>query len=250
MAVKKRPEDPPPNRAYLVSFGDTMTTLLAFFIVLCSLAEEQTGADLYSGTGSFVKAIESAGLPGKLQSPTSSKVIDKPYTGPHYVAEDLEKREPDPRPSGPDEDNDLRSLDRELEGYQRFLGELGRLARLEELATKEGEVTLDFFNVLPANPPYLSPPYREAFQRILPALRREGHQLDVVVWAPSPRPTTWAKAARQAVGIVDEVTKMGRLSADQRSRVRSVGRSWLYRQAKRPVMSVIIRKVDNDLPTN
>ena len=50
MARKKEP-DKGPSQAYLISFGDTMTTLLAFFIVLCSMAEDQTGANLYSGNG-------------------------------------------------------------------------------------------------------------------------------------------------------------------------------------------------------
>ena len=48
---KKLPE--PPSKAYLISFGDTMTALLAFFIVLNSLAQEQTGAKLHAGTGSL-----------------------------------------------------------------------------------------------------------------------------------------------------------------------------------------------------
>ena len=52
MARKQKAPGAGPNMAYLMSFGDTMTTLLAFFIVLNSLAKEQTGAKLYAGTGS------------------------------------------------------------------------------------------------------------------------------------------------------------------------------------------------------
>ena len=55
MAKKQKRVPSGPSNAYLVSFGDTMTALLAFFIVLNSLATEQTGANLYSGTGSFVQ---------------------------------------------------------------------------------------------------------------------------------------------------------------------------------------------------
>ncbi|MEZ6064742.1 MAG: flagellar motor protein MotB [Planctomycetaceae bacterium] len=60
---KKRPSSGASN-AYLISFGDTMTALLAFFIVLNSLAEEQTGAKLHRGTGSFVQALNNMGMPG------------------------------------------------------------------------------------------------------------------------------------------------------------------------------------------
>ena len=66
MAKKKKLEPSVPSKAYLVSFGDTMTALLAFFIVLNSLAKEQTGANMYSGTGSFVSAFSNSGLPGDL----------------------------------------------------------------------------------------------------------------------------------------------------------------------------------------
>ena len=42
-----------PNNSYLISYGDTMTALLAFFIILVTLAEEQTGANLHAGDGIF-----------------------------------------------------------------------------------------------------------------------------------------------------------------------------------------------------
>ena len=64
MAKKQKPEMDGPSNAYLMSFGDTMTTLLAFFIVLNSLAAEQTGANLHSGTGSFIQTTRSMGLAG------------------------------------------------------------------------------------------------------------------------------------------------------------------------------------------
>ncbi|MCP4857370.1 MAG: hypothetical protein GY903_23045, partial [Fuerstiella sp.] len=51
-------EPPGPNQSYLISFGDTMTALLAFFIILNTLAEEQTGANLHAGTGSFMESVD------------------------------------------------------------------------------------------------------------------------------------------------------------------------------------------------
>ena len=124
----------------MVSFGDTMTTLLAFFIILCSLAEEQTGANLHKGTGSFVKAMQSAGMPGTFSGDGASKVVENSYTSPLYLATDLDDNPPEKDPSGPDEENEMRVIDRDSEEYQRFLNELDRLSQIENLPEVEGEV--------------------------------------------------------------------------------------------------------------
>jgi hypothetical protein len=227
----------------LVSFGDTMTTLLAFFIVLCSLAEEQTGADLYSGTGSFVQAIQGLGLPGRFRNGTSSKLVEKAHRGPRYIAPDPDDNEGDRSPTGPDQDNGLRVIDRETESFQRFLNELERMNHVEKIAETEGEVVFDFFNPLPRQTPFLSPAYREAFQRILPTLRRDHHEVDLIVWATTPSPSAWQRAVGQATALADEVAELGRLSVEQRARMRSLGKAWRDSQMKRPMISVIIRKV-------
>ena len=149
MARKQKPEDPPPSKAYLVSFGDTMTTLLAFFIVLCSLANEQTGIDLYEGTGSFVTAMESHGLPGVFHPNTTPNAIERNHKVPNYVAPDLNDHPPEKNATGPDDDNGMRSIQRETEVFQRFLNEMERLATVDRLPETTGEVVFDFFNRLP-----------------------------------------------------------------------------------------------------
>jgi flagellar motor protein MotB len=50
--------------AYLVSFAATMTIMLAFFIILCSFAREQDEGLFHAGTGSFIRVLNSFGLPG------------------------------------------------------------------------------------------------------------------------------------------------------------------------------------------
>ena len=52
--------------AYMVSFGDMMTLILCFFILLVAMAEERNYGLLAKGLGSFVVAIESFGLNGIL----------------------------------------------------------------------------------------------------------------------------------------------------------------------------------------
>ena len=88
MARKPKPPDKPPSKAYLVSFGDTMTTLLAFFIVLNSLADEQTGANLHAGTGSFIQALESGGLGGGTMA-KSRRAFQQGEAAPKFIPPQL-----------------------------------------------------------------------------------------------------------------------------------------------------------------
>ncbi len=245
MARKKPAEDPPPSKAYLVSFGDTMTTLLAFFIVLVSLAEEQTGANLYRGTGSFINAMQGQGLPGPFSSQTTTNAIERHATNPLYVAPDLDDNPPAANPSGPDEhDNGLRSIDRETEVFQRFLNELEQMSRVENMPETRGEVVFDFFNKLPPDPPLLSAAYKKAFLRVLPTLRRPGYRVDVVVWATTPNPTAWRRAVDQASSLADELTALANLTAEQRSRLNAIGKPWRYSDVKRPVLSIMVQRME------
>lgn len=248
MAIKKKPADPPPSKAYLVSFGDTMTTLLAFFIVLCSLADEQTGADLYSGTGSFIEAMKGMGLPGKFEGKRTSKAVQLQAPSPLYVAPDLDGNPPDPHPKGPDESNDVRTIDREAEVYQRLLNEIDRIAKVDNLPETKGEVVFDFFNKFNREPPYLTEGYRKALLQLVPSLRRETHRVDIVVWANMPSPKAWQRAANQAAAVSSEAAKLLRLNEVQRRRLRSVGKPWRFSDAKRPICSVIVRKVETAQP--
>jgi len=55
-----------PIPAWFVSFGDMMTLILTFFILLVSMASEQNPASMARGLGSFEVALHSHGLPGLL----------------------------------------------------------------------------------------------------------------------------------------------------------------------------------------
>lgn len=60
----KKPDEPPIGvPAYMVSFGDMMTILLTFFILLCSYSTERQAGFVSDGIGSFKNSINAMGLP-------------------------------------------------------------------------------------------------------------------------------------------------------------------------------------------
>ena len=66
IGVRKREEGRKGAPAYIVSFAALMTIMLTFFILLCTMANEQEYGLLGAGTGSFVLNINAFGLPGLL----------------------------------------------------------------------------------------------------------------------------------------------------------------------------------------
>lgn len=73
-AIVDEPKQGPP--AYMVSFGDMMTLVLTFFILLVSLSREQNYGLLASGVGSFIVAIKSHGLNGILSATDKQNVFE------------------------------------------------------------------------------------------------------------------------------------------------------------------------------
>ena len=62
--------------AYMVSFGDMMTLILCFFILLVSMAKERNFGLLARGVGSFIIAVESHGLTGILSGEEEERIFD------------------------------------------------------------------------------------------------------------------------------------------------------------------------------
>ena len=69
---KKVEDSPPETPSYMVSFGDMMTLMLTFFILLCTFARRREAGFIAAGIGSFRQAIKSFGLPGILPTDTDS----------------------------------------------------------------------------------------------------------------------------------------------------------------------------------
>jgi hypothetical protein len=226
----------------MVSFGDTMTALLAFFIVLNSLANEQTGAMLYSGTGSFISNSESFGLPGIFGKKRTKQSFQLEETAPLYVVGDDQPSVPGKNSGGPDDVSDYaRIIDRDHEQYQRFVAELkrqGELARQQEIA---GEFSIDVMERLPADLSVLTPQHIEVVRTIAPLLLRDEYEVELTVWATTPSPSAWQRAVEQSRQLRETFLK--RLGADPslRMRLTAVGRPWMSGSVKRPTSSVTVK---------
>ncbi|MCB9881116.1 MAG: hypothetical protein H6834_04940 [Planctomycetes bacterium] len=60
--------------SWLVSFGDMMTCILTFFILLCTLAREREPGNVAAGIGSFIQRLDALGLPGLMPNPRQAEV--------------------------------------------------------------------------------------------------------------------------------------------------------------------------------
>lgn len=63
--------------AYLVSFGDMMTLILCFFILLVAMSKERNFGLMARGLGSFVVQIKSMGLTGVLDAHEKQAVFEQ-----------------------------------------------------------------------------------------------------------------------------------------------------------------------------
>lgn len=244
MSARKKCPPPGASKAYLVSFGDTMTALLAFFIVLNSLAEEQTGANLHAGTGSFVQALKAFGLPGMFSEQLSSQAFQLDNPAPLYIVAPETLEEPGRDAEGPDDEADRRRIiDREQEDYQRFLYELSRWNDLSPTASVDGEVVFDLFTPPRNKPPHAPPELLSAARQVAPVLRRKGYEVDLTVWATTPSDSAWSRAADWSVRLRRELVDYLRLSEVQGRRFRAGARPWGSSTAERPTMSITVRRL-------
>ena len=98
MGKKAAPEPKKGAPAYMVSFGDMMTLILCFFILLVSMAQERNFGMMAKGVGSFIVAVQSHGLNGIMSGQEQATIfqnVRRRFNLP--PEEDPERREKDMR---------------------------------------------------------------------------------------------------------------------------------------------------------
>ena len=248
MGKRKKSIPEPPSKAYLVSFGDTMTALLAFFIVINSMAQEQTGANLYSGTGSFVSAVQSIGFAGTAPNPNSKYLTKKEAPMPLYaLAENLDKNPDQEGNIGPDDENDSeRTIDRDKENFQRFLHEIDRHFNLEHRSSVSNQVVFDSFELFKEDDEngILSDHAIQLFAEVAPLLRNDGKFVEIILWASMPSPVVIEKTLYKSDKVMTELKSKFNLNKPNNRQFRVVVKPWLFSDAKRPIISFVVGNLD------
>ncbi len=238
---KKLPEGP--NMGYLVSFGDTMTALLAFFIVLNSLAKEQTGANLYSGSGSFVSAVRSLGVSGAFQGDRSKNMAPKNAPSPYYKIGD-EDSQMDVGNGNDEEGNSNRSINQEVEDFERMLRAMEKNFKVTRSPDVDNQQVIDTFEKL-GDDPRLNEKALKSVSEAITYLNRGNFRIEVVVWATSPAPTAVIRSIRQAADVREEIAQKFNLSPSKAKRLNATGKPWLFGDAKRPTLSMYVRRISD-----
>lgn len=253
MARKLKPPPIPPSKAYLVSFGDTMTALLAFFIVLNSFAEDQSGANMHSGTGSFINAAKSSGLSGKHPGDRSYLIEQKEAPAPVYALSNPEDEQDHPERLGPDSDPDNEKIiNRQTDEFKRFLTEVGRQFDIEETQPTHSQIVFDSFEQLRKTPRGKAPvfPLQEgAIELAAEAITQLLHpefELEIVVWSPIPSKSSMKRSIDKAAAIETQIDKLFTLTKSQRTRLSVSAKPWLFTDAKRPKISFILSRMATD----
>lgn len=232
-----------PNQAYLLSFGDCMTALLAFFIVLNSMAAEQTGANLHAGTGSFNRALNSHGMSGLFPNERSQRAVQLNDVAPMYMVDDLESDDFGGG-TGPDEtDDNGRIVDRAEEQFSRFLEQSRRMTLVKREAGIRAEVSFDVMAPISAEGTLLSEELQKTLSQIRTISRKPDRVIEITVWATTPSQSAWTRAAQQAEQIRQEAITYLNIEKSQIHRITANGRTWISSTLKRPSISITLRQL-------
>lgn len=230
---------------YLISFGDTMTALLAFFIVMNSLATNQTGADLYSGTGSFIDVSEGMGVPGLFASGRSTYPSQMHQAAPIYIVGDDDEETVDNKSTGPD-DTDEESIvkDYEQDQLERFLKQMQEETTVAPEDLIQGEVAFDMMKSLPKDEDIFVDELKEQMLALSPALRRPGYEMQIQVWATTPAPSAWMRAAAQAEELQRRIPEFLQLTGKDSLKIKAIAGPWHTADLQRPSVSLLVRRTE------
>jgi len=191
--------------AYMVSFGDMVTNLLVFFILLCTMAEQRRCGLVASGAGSFVKALNAFGLPGIAYS--GSKAANFSEQLPRYAGQkDLANRA----------DVVIRQF---LDKIRRISPIEYRLERRLVSILEAGEnVVMPIDIEFVGNSTRLAPDSREVLDNAAPVLDRARCTISIEAYVDErfPMPpgykSTWELTAARAASVAKYLHESGGIS--------------------------------------
>jgi len=177
--------------AWMVSFGDMMTLILTFFILLVSMSKEQKEGLVASGVGSFLVALRSFGLPGVMNASEEATVFRNVRKRFNLPPEDDPERRVDHRDAA-----DLELIRAEAAHALRPHDELNQpaLARFEVGSFELSETTRRYLDAL-------APTLRPGPGQVL---LLEGHALEDEARGSSQRWLAFARARAVASYLIEE----------------------------------------------
>lgn len=221
-----------------------MTAMLAFFIVLNTLAQEQTGANLHAGTGSFVNSLNSMGLPGTFAGNRSKRMQQHADTAPKYIV-NPDRTETMGNGVGPDKKSDgLPVRDWEYENLQRTIMEFDEFFEVDQIETKQSSVVMDVFDRIGTGDASLTPNAKKILVRSLKVLVMPNYRVEVKVWSTTPAKSSLTRATNQATQIKSTILKQFPML--EKDRVKCASSLWPFSDDKRPTLSIIIVKRDSN----
>lgn len=225
------------TEGWMMSYADMATILLAMFIVLSTLGKDQTGVSLNKGLESFRESQQSFGLSGIL--PYASKPNKFASTEVDYNVKGDGTGGGTGNPTkGPTQ----RSIDQELEQFQRFLKEVGRPFKVDRLPSTVGQATVDFFDPVNKNGSYWTGRHQDFLAQIVPLLRRSDYRVVLTVWAPMAKESAMLRSADTAKQLASELAATAQLNVEARARLIAVAQTWPHADYQRPVVSLTIAR--------
>lgn len=231
----------------MLSYGSMVTAMLACFVALGSLAEDQTGADLQAGMASLNDALHSGGTSRSSGDKSNGEPPQAFAASPQYVlplAGNMGTHGDTDDLTEESADNEL--LNREEQDYQRFLNELERMSSVQPLPAIEGDVSFDCFDRLADNRPAIPSSLWESVRNLQPLFGQKGYEMELTVWAPTPTQSAWTRAAAQSITLRDAIAERLDLTDDMASRFHAVSRPWLYSNLDRPTVSMTVRRLKSE----
>jgi flagellar motor protein MotB len=227
---KKKPADSVINaEGWMMSYADMATILLAMFIVLSTLGNDQTGASLNKGLESWRESRQFFGLDGLF--PNSKRAMGFNESNPRYAMDQ-------PDTDGPRVEQTLEGEQATLQNLQK---EFERRFAMEKEAPQLGRASLDFFDPLNAKAPYLNARHESTLLQLTPYLLRTDYEAELVVWAPMPSESAMKRTLEKASALAGEIRAT--LPPGTNPTLMSVAQTWSHADNQRPVFSLILSRV-------